>query len=204
MYLTRTAGIETNGICHQIRILFTMYLTRTAGIETAQDGYKDTVTENVSYPHCGNWNNFGRLHYYVCFNVSYPHCGNWNCIIIAVDTNIISECILPALRELKLRFQFPAFCVTNNVSYPHCGNWNITAAVAIFFIILRNVSYPHCGNFRFLFTNKKHVIRWYASARMACFLFFLFYFVGIWKKASLLWGRLGLRASLADVLHGLG
>ena len=54
MYLTRTAGIETNGICHQIRILFTMYLTRTAGIETAQDGYKDTVTENVSYPHCGN------------------------------------------------------------------------------------------------------------------------------------------------------
>lgn len=42
-----------------------------------------------------------------------------------------------------------------------------------------NVSYPHCGNFRFLFTNKKHVIRWYASARMACFLFFLFYFVGI-------------------------
>ena len=69
--------------------------------------------------------------------------------------SFFNECILPALRELKLRFQFPAFCVTNNVSY------------------------PHCGNFRFLFTNKKHVIRWYASARMACFLFFLFYFVGI-------------------------
>ena len=67
---------------------------------------------------------------------------------------IPKRCILPALRELK--------------------HGKIIIETCIF-----NVSYPHCGNFRFLFTNKKHVIRWYASARMACFLFFLFYFVGI-------------------------
>ena len=66
----------------------------------------------------------------------------------------VKKCILPALRELKPQ------------DLHSCSGH-------------KYVSYPHCGNFRFLFTNKKHVIRWYASARMACFLFFLFYFVGI-------------------------
>ena len=69
--------------------------------------------------------------------------------------SFFNECILPALRELKLKLS------CNSYTY------------------VTNVSYPHCETFRFLFTNKKHVIRWYASARMACFLFFLFYFVGI-------------------------
>ena len=97
MYLTRTAGIETNqngqGNGQQKCILPAlrelkhlkvtsligdnrMYLTRTAGIET-------TVTHTS----------------YINFTI----------------------CILPALRELKHRHA-PAVTCTHNVSYPHCGN----------------------------------------------------------------------------------
>ena len=82
------------------------------------------TANNVSYPHCGNWNKLiWAIPMLFPANVSYPHCGNWN-VVGSMLCSFFNECILPALRELKLRFQFPAFCVTNNVSYPHCGNWN--------------------------------------------------------------------------------
>ena len=88
-----------------------------------------------------------------------------------------NECILPALRELK-PFGLVADGAGNKCILPALRELKLKHFV-VHFTCVDNVSYPHCGNLRFLFTNKKHVIRRYASARMACFLFFLFYFVDI-------------------------
>ena len=78
MYLTRTAGIETF-LGLYIAMISIMYLTRTAGIETAWTGRckleKQMYLTRTAGIETGTRITFGR----------------------------IAECILPALRELKLR-----------------------------------------------------------------------------------------------------
>ena len=154
MYLTRTAGIETIVNTSHFFLLFLMYLTRTAGIETV--GCQGYFPQQYMYlTRTAGIETLSFLLLPVTHKGILPALRELKLWQNAErkGTNV-GKCILPALRELKRQSRYTS-------ARPP------------------NVSYPHCGNFRFLFTNKKHVIRWYASARMACFLFFLFYFVGI-------------------------
>ena len=99
MYLTRTAGIETLFCVGFSSGAKAMYLTRTAGIETRLTDMSDA------------WHRM-----YLTRTAGIETLERYPRGVAAL------QCILPALRELKLPPAGHGGLLPPNVSYPHCGN----------------------------------------------------------------------------------